>query len=194
MTIDSIYELIATVATLSSLVCIVDKCIIFHQRGAKWWTSLIPAYNKYKFGKWVDNKPMGVVTALLELAWYGIVYAITYYQQFLITNYYAGMYDSTKMILDIPSEAQTVVVILRIALIVIAAAYLLSWSFIMYKFSLMHEKPAWWIIGWAVIPAIPFTYLVLGNQIAMNGKKYVYVKKEVKSFAEAKKLDDRTKR
>jgi hypothetical protein len=188
MTIDGIYELLASVATLGSLICIVAKCIIFYQRDAKWWSALIPFYNKYKFGKWVGKKVLGVIVALLEFAWYCIIYAITYYQNFLISNYYAGMYDSTKMILNIPAEAQTLVMVLRIALIVVAAAYLFSWSYMMYKFSSMHEKPSWWIFGWAIIPAIPFAYIVLGNQIAMNGKKYVYVKKEVKSFAdEAKK-------
>lgn len=177
---------------IAIIVCVVDRMIIFHQRDIKWWEALIPFRNKYIYGKLCNQKLIGVITALASVAWTAMLVVIYEYETYLINRYYAGVYSMDQLILEVPEQETVVINILRIIVMVVAAIYMTSWTYMMYKFSAMHGKSPKWILGWAIAPVFFLTYIALDKNIAMYGKKYVMVRLDADKAALADKKPTNT--
>lgn len=161
---------------IASIVCIVDRAIIFQQRDIKWWETLVPFRNKYLFGKLCNQKIAGVIVAIANFLWTVMLGIIYLFERYLETTYYAGMYSSTQYILEVPAQETFRLNVIRIAVMVIAGIYMASYCYVMYKFSAMHGKSSKWIIGWAIAPVFFLTYFALSKNVSMYGKNYVMVR------------------
>lgn len=178
---------------LAMFTCIVVTCVIFQQRDEKWWYALIPGYNKYIFGKLCNQKKVGTVLAVANLLWDILLVYLVYFEYQLSANYYAGMYDATTMILNVPEEMKIQIDVLRIIIMVIAAVYMATWTYVMYKFSAMHGKSPKWVFGWAIAPVFLLCYFALSNKVAMYGKMYVLEKKEIALTSKINSKDNSNK-
>lgn len=171
-------------------VCIVERCFIFFQRDVSFWKALIPGYNKYVLGKLCNCKKLGIATAIFLLLLIGALIGIYNFEVWIVETYASnGVFVNPatgQLILDVPEHIANWLQVFKYVIIGLAACSITAWSWLMLKFSQMHQKSNWWILLWALCPAIPYTMLAFSKQVAMYGKRYTV--KKVESVDKRRKL------
>ena len=165
---------------IASIICIGARCVIFKQRDVRWWKALIPAYNKYILGKLANQKKLGIFNAIAQPILYSLLFVAYFYELWIMNNFQVNLYDANRIIVEIPDSARIIILTLRYSVIILAAITIFVWSFMMYKFSSMHGKSSWWIIMWAICPAVGFSYFALSDDVYIDNKHYRLKKELVK--------------
>lgn len=157
----------------STIICIVLRCFIFHQRNITWWKGLIPVYNKYIFGKLCNQKRLGYASAISIFAWWCTLIGVMCYEIHIMTDF-GSMIDPTsgRIYVQVPDSVKTNMQFLKYFVICVTLIALVMWTWTMTKFSKMHDKPMYWAILWAVLPVIPLCSIAFSDTIYMNNTKY----------------------
>ena len=159
------------------IVCIITKCIIFSKNNIRWWKGLIPAYNIYILGKIGNTKKIKWINAILLPFTYVYFIGCYIFELWIIRNYSVlvrvnnsgGMYSSDVRV-EVPTWVANVSLTTKYILIFLALFAVICWCIMMYKFTKYHKKSTWWILAWAIIPAIPYSYFAVVNTIVVDGK------------------------
>lgn len=166
-------------------VCIACRCIIFKKHEVKWIWGLVPGANKYKLGKIVNSKKLGLAVAITH-----VLLAITFtlcfgFEIWIIKTYTATIKipvkDTTisKVEVVVPKDVANLAVWSKYVLIIIAAIALILWCILMWKFTIRHDRNPWWIMLWAIIPVIPYIAFASSQTVVIDGKKYKLQKVEI---------------
>lgn len=175
-----ILYVLSVLTTISCVLGVVAKSIMFHQRDVAWWKAFIPFYNKYVLGKLCGHKVVGAVVGIFEFVWYIAIFILTSYETWIAQNYPSGISNGITYS-QVPAEILNNYNIVRISFIVFMLAYMIIWCYLMNYFSKMHGKSKHWIALWALCPGFVYYYFALSPYIVMNGKHYKLQKVEVKS-------------
>lgn len=158
------------------LICFITKCIIFNKNDISWWKGLIPGYSIYILGKIGNVKKIKIVNAILLPLAYLYFIACYIFELWIIRNYSVlvrvpnGDTYSSDIRVEVPSWVANLSLTSKYILIGIFLVSIICWSIMMYKFTKYHRRTTWWIVAWAIIPAIPYSYFAISNRIMVDGK------------------------
>ena len=173
---------IGIIAVLS-IICMICRGIIFKKRDYKWWYTLIPGLNKYKLGKLVNSKKLGITNGILHVITY---LAITYYigLEFYMIYHASAVHvptdGSSVVSIEIPKYLAQMAIITRYCIIAIGIITMIFWCMMMWKFTIQQKRNPWWIILWSVVPVIPYIFFAASPDVVINGKHYRLQRVEVK--------------
>ena len=174
-----------------TFVCIVCRCIIFKKRDIKIIWGILPIVNKYKFGRIVGSKLIGILNAIFQtlvfLA-FGFAFGL---ELWIIKNYSQevkipvnGTSSSTIQVY-VPEDIANIAIWSKYILIGLAVIAIVMWSIMMWKFTIQQNRNPWWIMLWAIIPVIPYIVFANSSNVVIDGKKYVFKKVEVEEKEES---------
>ena len=175
-----ILYVLSVLTTISCVLGVVAKSIMFHQRDVAWWKAFIPFYNKYVLGKLCGHKVVGAIVGIFEFVWDAAIFVLSAYEAWIIQNYPSSNANGI-LYSQVPAELVNNYTICRIAFLVFMLAYMIIWCYLMNYFSKMHGKSKNWTILWALCPGLVYYYFAINPYIAMNGKQYKLEKVEIKS-------------
>ena len=174
---------IVTILVLTSIIC---KCIVFSKHQIKWYKALIPGYNKYLIGKFIEKKKLGLVNAILIPLTKIYLFLCYGFELWIIDKYAVSVQipatETTKAMTRIevyvPKNIADAAIISKYILLGLVFIAIIFWSIMMYKFTRKHNKTGWWIVLWAFVPAIPFLYFAISSTTIVDGK-IVKIKKVI---------------
>lgn len=171
-----------------TIICAFCRFIIFKKRDIRGVTALIPGYNKYKIGKLVGNKRLGIANGIAHVVFQLFFIFCFTYELWIIQNYATeikipanGITESAIQV-NVPQSVANIAIGSKYVLIGLAVITMILWCMMMWKFTMQHKRNPWWIILWACIPVIPYIYFAYINDVvSIDGKRYKLQKVEVKN-------------
>lgn len=166
-------------------ICFVCKAIIFARRDIKSIWAFIPFINRYKLGKLTGSKRLAILHTILHPLFIFVFCASFGFELWIIKNYSYAIQipedgiDMSKIQVAVPQDIATFAVWSKYLLIFSAAIDLVVWCIMMWKFTIQHDKNPWWILLWAVIPAIPYATFAASSTVVIDGKRYTTKRIEV---------------
>ena len=156
------------------IICAVSRCIIFKKRDVKWWKGLIPAYNTYTMGKICDSKKLGLINAIIQTILFIYFFFCFGFELYLISEYAMNVNLETyqQAYVVVPENIANIAIASKYILVGISAIAFGFWCLMMWQFIKVHKKNAWWIIVWAIIPAIAYAAFAISNDVYINGQLY----------------------
>lgn len=157
------------------------RSIVFHKREEKWYKGFIPFYNKYTLGKLCDQKILGIITAVLNFLVVAIFTTLVILEYHIIMSMPAVIEDInnfdiyqyvTKFEIDFNN-------VLQVVIGVIAALYIVFWTWLSYKFIKKNGDPVWWLLVWIIVPDLGYLYSCTHNTVYIPGTGMVKYKKVV---------------
>lgn len=161
--------------------CLICRCIIFRKQDKKWWTAMIPGYNKLILGKLSNTKVLGILNCIFHVLLHLTFIFCLSYELWVIDKYAQEVQISeTQSIVQVLvpvyiAKISQIAIYLLIGFMIIAC---IVWAMMMWKFTLTQKRSPWWILLWVIIPIIPYIYFANTSIIYCNGKKYIYKKVE----------------
>lgn len=182
------------------VICTICRAIIFKKHDIKPLWAFIPIANKYKLGKMIGSKRLGILNAILHpltqltfLFCFGYeIWIIKEYSQ-TIKVPVDGFSDSAIDVL-VPNDVAFIAVWSKYFLIAVAAISIIVWCIMMWKLTMQQERNPWWIMIWAIIPAIAYIFFAASSTVIVNGKKYITKKIEIEDYTAKQKPEKRKKK
>lgn len=168
---------IGAVFTLT-IICFICKAVIFYKRDVKPIWAFIPFANRYKLGKLVGSKKLAVLHTIFHPLFIFTFIANFGYELWIMKNYmYSAQIpentaDMSKIQVVVPNDIANIAIAGKYVLIGVAFIDIVIWCILMWRFTIQHDRNPWWILTWAIIPAIPYTIFALSNTVVIDGKKY----------------------
>lgn len=186
---------------ISGIISAFCRYIIFKKRDVKRpITAFIPGINKYKLGKLVGSKKLGILNAIFFIllgitfiGCFGIELYIIQNYVYQITNPIDGVSESTIEAL-VPKDIANLAIGSKYALIGIAFASIVVWSIMMWKFTIQHGRNPWWIMLWTIIPVIPYVAFAASPVVVIDGKKYTTTRVEISETTSEKRRNKKNEK
>ena len=159
-------------------ICAIARGTMFKKRDIKRWYAFVPGYNKYIFGKMINEKKLGIINAILQPLVYVVLAAGLGIELWIINNYGTNVYVPNDPALDaniyveVPKKIAYIAVSSKYALIAVCIAAAIAWVIMTYKFVKLHKKSTLWCILWILMPVIPYCYFAISNDVVIDGKYY----------------------
>lgn len=166
------------------LICTICKSIIFKKQGIKVIKAFIPCINKYELGMIANTKKLAIANAILGLVFWPYFMVCLGYEIWIMQNYTSNirMSETTQSLVEVivPENIANIAVYSKYALIILAIIIMICWCMMMWKYTMYQHKNPWWIVAWAIAPAIAYIYFAFTTTfVDKNGKKYHMKKVEV---------------
>lgn len=157
-----------------SFICAICRCVIFQKRDCRWWQGLIPIYSIYKFGKIHNARKLGIANAIIQPILYAVFFLCFAYEIYLLQNFSINVADGdfTQAFVIVPEQEATIAMISKYVLLAVAAVAFILWCLLAWKIIKVHERSAWWILLWGIIPVIPYIVYAVSNDVYIDGKLY----------------------
>ena len=183
---------------IAFIICIIARVKIFKDRYERGWKALVPFYNKYIFGKLIDNKKLGLIVSICNALFIGLICICVYIEYEILDKLPYTIEDvDTFNILDyVPQSLLTSNNVFKILLLISAVAYFVTWVILTYKFSAKQNSNTWWMLAWAIIPVVPYIYYAyIYNTVYLTDKGLVqFQKMEVQIEEKTKKKSKKGKK
>lgn len=170
---------------LCFLISIITRCILLKKHNIKWWKGLVPGYNKYLLGKISNKEKLGKINAILHPFFTIYLFACFVFEMWILQEYSSQVLIPTnvemdsKIYLSVPDTIANIAIWSKYLLIVVGLVTLVVWCMMMWEFTKIHKRSAWWILLWFSIPAIPYCAFAMSNEVVIDGKRYKYERVEI---------------
>ena len=181
-----------TLISILFIICVLLRIKLFTDRYEKGWKALIPFYNKYIIGRTINEKRWGKITALTNFIFISILFSCVGIEYAILTKLPNEITNVETFNLSdyVPNTLITGNTILKILLSVSGIIYFISWIVLTYRFSDKQNSTTWWMLGWGILPVVPYFYYAFINKtVFLAGKGLVeFQKTEVQIQEKPKKV------
>lgn len=168
------------------VIYMVLRALLFKQNGIAWYKGVIPFYNKLELGKLSGNEKAGKWSMIGAITAVVLRFAVAFAQvQIVDSTYYRGIYyensgrpSYTELAGKLGMGYKIGYLFLCFAFLVSVVFFLKFWYDMMTDFDKKFKLDKTWIVGWILLPVVPYIYVIATNSDYEFKKKAASTDKE----------------